>query len=252
MRRISIVILLVLAIAFPVGAFSPRDSYVNNVVAIAWLEGNDLNVAIGNTSNSRTVVTISTSTLDSWGRPVFSNRQVSVPGRTIVLETFNPSTPGRNQQWNLRVGEGYRSSNIPVQTSDFVQPESYVVQANTQWNATVNLDFLLKDASRTRLIVDEYYQTSDGAGRDRIRIESIGGGPSQVRGSNTIEFVKPYLVLRMKTPQVTGLTTLTFGMRKSDGESSWRDEQIDGPIILVYGRNMRYAGPSSNSGRTAR
>ena len=246
MRRLAITVLLLIIVAVPVGAFSLRDSYVGNVVAIAWLEGNDINVAIGNTSNSRTTVTISTSTLDSWGWPVFSNRQVSVPGRTIVLETLYPSAPGRNQQWNLRIGEGYRSSNIPVQTSDVVQPESYVVQANTQWNATVNLDFLLKDASRARLIIDEYYQTSDGVARDRIRIESLGGGPSQVRGSNTIEFEKPYLVLRMKTPQVTGLTAMTFGLRKVDGTSSWRDEQIDGPIILVYGRNMRYAGATSS------
>jgi len=115
----------------------------------------------------------------------------------------------------------------------------------------VDLDFLLQDQGRTRLIVDDYYQTGDGFNQDRIRIESVEGGLRQVRGnSNTIEYEKPSMVLRMKTPQVSYVTTMTFGIRKSDG-NSWRDEYFQGPLLLVYGRNMRFAGPSEgrSSGR---
>lgn len=254
MRKFAFIILLLIVAAVPVSAFSPRDGFGDNVVAVAWLDGEDLQVAIGNTSNSRTTVTISTNTLDSRGRPVFSSRQVNVPGRTIVLETLYPSAPGRNQQWNLRIAEGYRSTNIPVQMSDIMRPESYIVQANTHWTVNIDLDILLSDSGGTRIIVDDYYQTADGFNRDRIRIDSIGGGPTQVRGSNTIEYAKTHLVLTMKTPQITNLTTISFSIRKTDGVSSWRDELIDGPIVLVYGRNMRYAGPStsSSSGRTSR
>src|SRR5690625_4582699 len=100
MRRFTIIALLLIVTAVPAFAFSPRDSFINNVAAVAWLDGEDLQVAIGNSSNGRTTVTISTSTLDSRGRPVFSSRQINIPGRTIVLETLYPSAPGRNQQWN--------------------------------------------------------------------------------------------------------------------------------------------------------
>lgn len=252
MRRLGIIVLLLIVTAVPVMAFSPRDAFVDNVAAVAWLEGDVLNVAIGNPSNGRTTVTLSTATLDTRGRPVFSTRRVNVPGRSIVLETLYPSTPGRNQQWNLRISEGYRSANIPVQTSDVMKPESYIVQANTQWTVNVDLDFLMQDAGRTRIIVDDYYQTADGFNRDRIRIDSIGGGPSQVRGSNTIEYVKPYLVLKMKTPQNNNLTTMSFDIRKVDGASSWRDEVISGPIVLVYGRNIRYVGSAPSPSEPGR
>jgi hypothetical protein len=115
---------------------------------------------------------------------------------------------------------------------------------------TVDLDFLSRDSGQTRLVVDDYYQTADGFNRDRIRVESLQGGFSQVRGnSNTIEYVRPSMVLSMKTPQVTGVTTITFNIRKTDG-SSRRDEVFEGPLVMVYGRNVRFAGTSSGgSGR---
>lgn len=256
MRRFLVSILLLLVVAVPAAAFVPRDSYLNTVAAVAWLDGEELNVAVGNSSNTRTVVTISTTTRDMRGRPVFASRQVQVPGRTIVLEKFYPAALGRGEEWNLRISEGYRFVSIPVQTRDIFGPESYVVAANTQWTTTVNLDQLLDASGRTRIVVDDYYQTADGYHQDRIRIDSLGGGPTQVRGSNTIEYVQPYLVLKMKTPNIPGMTTMSFGLRKVDSMFSWRDELVDGPVVLVYGRNMRYAGETSStspgSGRIAR
>ena len=254
MRKLTIVALLLLLVVLPVSAFSPRDSYLdNNVEAIAWYDGSELNVAIANSFNGRTTVTISTPTVDAWGRQVFLSRRVDVPGRTIIQETFYPNTPRRNEELIVRVSEGYRSMDVPVQITGIMDPESYVVSANTHWTVAVDVDFLLHDSGRTRLVIDDYYQTSDGFNRDRIRVESLQGGLSQVRGnSNTIEYVKPSLVLTMKTPNTNNLTTMTFGIRKTDGTSSWRDEQIQGPIVMVYGRNMRYVGPSTGSGRTSR
>lgn len=255
MRKLTIIALLLLVVVAPVSAFSPRDSNLStNVVAIAWSDGTDLSVAIANTSNSRTSVTVSTPTVDSRGRQVFSSTRVDVPGRTIVEETFRPAVPRRNEELVVRVAEGYRSTDIPVQMVGIMDPEGYIVQANTHWTVAVDLDFLFQDSGRTRLVVDDYYETGDGFNRDRIRIQLLQGGFSQVRGnSNTIEYVKPSMVLTMKTPQVNDLTTITFNIRKTDG-SSWRDETIQGPIVMVYGRNMRYVGPStgSGSGRTSR
>ncbi|HKM43374.1 MAG TPA: hypothetical protein VJZ70_05230, partial [Limnochordia bacterium] len=120
------------------------------------------------------------------------------------------------------------------------------------WKVSVDLDTLLQDPSRTRLVVDDYYQTADGYNQDRIKIEYLVGGLSQGRGnSNTIEYVKPSMVLTMKTPQVSMLTTMTFSIRKTDG-SSWRDEVFQGPLVMVYGRNMRFGGPGSSSSESGR
>ena len=251
MRKFAIIALLLMAVVAPVSAFSPRESNLStNLASIAWYDGTELNVAVANTANTRTTVTISTPTVDSRGRQVFSSTRVDVPGRTIVHETFRPATPRRNEQLLVRVAEGYRSTNVPVQITSIMDPESYIVPANTHWTVSVDLDFLLQDSGTTRLVVDDYYQTADGYNQDRIRIESLQGGLSQGRGnSNTIEYVKPSMVLTMKTPQVSNLTTMTFNIRKTDG-FDWRNEEFQGPLIMVYGRNMRYAGTgSSDSGR---
>lgn len=253
MRKFVMMALLLMVFTMPVSAFSPRDSNLSNsVTAIAWSDGDELGVAIANTANTRTTVTISTPTLDSRGRQVFSNVRVDVPGRTIIQETFRPAAPRRNEQLIVRVAEGFRSVDIPVQMADIMNPESYIVEANTQWTVTVDLDFLLQDSGRTRLVVDDYYQTADGFNQDRIRIESLQGGLSQMRGnSNTIEYVKPFMELRMKTPQISDVTIMTFGIRRTDG-SSWRDEFFQGPIVMVYGRNMRFAGAGSSSSGSGR
>lgn len=44
------------------------------------------------------------------------------------------------------------------------------------------------------------------------------------------------------------LTTMTFGLNKVDANYNWWQERYDGPIFLVYGRNMRM-GESSSGGR---
>lgn len=253
MRKFTLVVLLLMVAVAPVAAFSPRESNLStNVTAIAWSDGNELSVAVANTGNARTTVTISTPTVDSRGRQVFSSQRIDVPGRTIIQETFYPSVPRWNEQIIVRLSEGYRSADIPVQTTNGMNPESYVVPANTHWTVTVDLEFLLQDSGRTRLVVDDYYQTADGFNQDRIRIQTLQGGLSQVRGnSNTIEYVKPSMVLSMKTPQVIGLTTMTFGIRKTDG-SSWRDEYFEGPLVMVYGRNMRMGASGSSSSGSGR
>jgi hypothetical protein len=254
MRKLMIVMLLLLMVAVaPVAAFSPRDSNLStNVTAIAWSDGNELSVAVANTSNTRTTVTISTPTVDSRGRQVFSSQRVDVPGRTIIQETLYPSVPRWNEQIIVRLSEGYRSADIPVQITTIMDADSYILQANTHWKVVVDLEPLLQDPSRTKLVVDDYYQTADGYNQERIKIESLVGGLSQGRGnSNTIEYVKPSMVLTMKTPQVSMLTTMTFSIRKTDG-SNWRDEVFEGPLVMVYGRNMRFGGSGSSSSESGR
>lgn len=253
MRKFVIIALLLLVSVMPVSAFSPRDSYLGtNLTAIAWYDGKELNVAVANASSARTTISISTPTVDSWGRQVFASQRIDLLGQSLIQQTFYPAAPRRNEKIVVEIGEGYRTVDIPVQYIDIMNPDSYIVQSNTQVNVAVDLDFLLKDSGRIRLIVDDYYQTDSGYNQDRIRISSLSGGLEQVRGnSNTIEFAKPSMVLSMRAPQTNDVMIMTFEVRKTDG-SSWRDEIIQGPMVLVYGRNIRFTSSPSSSDRISR
>ncbi len=251
MRKFCVFLLLFLLTAAPVGAFSPRDGYYDAVMGIAWMEGKTLQVALGNPANTRATVTISTPTLDAWGRPVFTGRRVTVPGRTIIQESFTPTAPRRGEKVEVEVTEGYRVLEIEVQQSEILAIENYIVPANREWEVSADLGFLLDSADGTRFVVDDYYRTDEGYYRGPITLSVMEGGLRQIRFSNTVEFVRPRVVVKLTTPPLTGLTALTFNMRKTGGGYGWREEQIPGPTILVYGRNIRFdaAQPASDSGR---
>ncbi len=253
MRKFCIFLLLFSLIAAPAVAFSPRDGYYDAVIGIAWMEGRTLQVALGNPANTRTTVTISTPTLDPWGRPVFTSRRVTVPGRTIIQESFTPATPRRGEKVGVEVTEGYRILQIEVQQSEILDIENYIVPAGREWETSADLSFLLDSADGTRFVIDDYYRTDEGYYRGAITLNVVEGGLRQMRFSNTIEFVRPRVVVKLDTPALTGLTTLTFNMWKTGGGYGWREEQIPGPTILIYGRNIRFdtSSPSStgDSGR---
>lgn len=252
MRKLCVFLLLLLVVATPALAFSPREGYYESVVGIAWLEGRALQVALGNPANTRATVTISTPTLDAWGRPVFTSRRVTVPGRTIIQESFTPETPRRRgEKLEVVVTEGYRVTGIEVQQSEILDIENYIVPAGREWEVSADLSFLLDSADGTRFVIDDYYRTDEGYYRGAITLSVVEGGLRQVRFSNTIEYVRPRVELKLNTPALTGLTTLTFSMWKTGSGYGWREEEIPGPTILVYGRNIRFKGAptSSDSGR---
>lgn len=89
MRRL-LVALLVIGILGSGVVYAQRGpaAVIEEIAAVAWIDGDELHVAVGNSTNRRITVTISTNTLDSRGRPVFSSRQVSIPARTIVSGDF--------------------------------------------------------------------------------------------------------------------------------------------------------------------
>lgn len=252
MRRIGVIFLLLNLIVLPAAAFQPRDAYLDSVLAIAWLEGKTLQVAVANPGNSRTTVTISTPTVDVWGRSVFSNRRVDVPGRTIVQESFTLEPARRGQKLQVELSEGYRSMLVEVQDSDLIQVQEYIIPAGKEWRAGVDPAFLLDSPEGTRLNIDDYYQTGEGYSKEPIRISLSEGGFRLVRFSNAVEYLKPRLTISLIAPQISGLTTLTFGMQKTGTGYERRGEEIPGPTLLVYGRNIRFSGPPSDSSETGR
>ena len=114
---------------------------------------------------------------------------------------------------SVRISEGFRSSSVPVQEPGIFKLDSYVVPANTNLTISVELDRLLDDSGRTRIVVDDYYTTSDGYGQIASALTLWAAAPPRT-GSNAIEYVKPFLVLKTKAPNIPTLTTFTFGLNK--------------------------------------
>lgn len=246
MRRF--VMLLLLFVTFPVFALSPNIIPGDGIVAIAWQEGNTWQVAVGNPNNTRSTVTISTPTLDVWGRPVFTSRRVTIPGRTIVQESFTPEVPRRGAEPRILIKEGYRSWEIDVQSSEILMVKEFVIPANTDWEAAIDLGFLWGVGDGIRLVIDDNYSTSEGRQRGPVTLTLVEGGLRRVGYSNSIEFVRPKAHVKLRTPPGAGLTVLTFGMRVEGGEYGRRGEEIPGPTILVYGRNIRFQGAPASGG----
>ena len=70
MRNVILALLLVVLITVPALAIEPKVAYLSDITPIAWMDGEELNVALANTSGTRSVITISTDTWDSRWRPV--------------------------------------------------------------------------------------------------------------------------------------------------------------------------------------
>ena len=121
-----------------------------------------------------------------------------------------------------------------------MQPTAYIIQANEQWDVSVDLGFLLESRDAVRLLIDDFYQVAGSNSRGRIQVKTFEGGLQYFPSRNSIEYVKPYMVLSMKAPQLNNVGVMTFSMFKVvDGYRGYQEE-IVGPTVLVYGRNLRF------------
>jgi len=238
-RKALVVVLLVVLCNLPALAAVPQVAYLGDVMSIAWMDGDTLKVALANNSNTRSAITVSTDTWDSRWRPVFTDRTVTVPGKTIVVVSINPSTPRRGESINVKISEARRSVEVPVQTETIFGVSSYVVPSNTQLSFDVGLDFMFAEPRLERLVVDKDYQIVGSRERGPIQVENVGGGLRYVPSRNSIEFTAPKMVLRMRTPQTNNLAVVTFSLFKEFSGYRPATEEVPGPTLLVYGRNFR-------------
>jgi hypothetical protein len=245
MRKALIAVLLVVLFSVPVFAIQPRVAYLGDITSIAWMDGGTLNVALANNSNTRSTITISTDTWDSRWRPVFSERTVTVPGRTIVAVSIKPSEPRRGESINVKISEFRRSVEVPIQAGSIFNAKSFVVPANTRLSFDIDLGFMLGEPRLDRLVVDKFYEGVGSRARGPIEVESVEGGLRYVPSRNSIEYTAPKMVLSMRTPQTNGLEVITFSLSKEYSGYRGGAEEVPGPTILVYGRNFRFTSTAA-------
>lgn len=249
MRKLIAVFVFLLVFSGTIMAAQSREAYLGNITAIAWLEGNSvLNVAIANESNTRSVVTISTDTWDSRWRPIFSDIRVAVPARSIIVESIRIEPPRRGESLEVVITESRRGVTVPVQETSLFKTTSYVVEANSTWEVEVDLMSVFTDSRVRRLILDDFYTATGSSGRGRIQVSAFEGGWKYVASRNAVEYADPEMTLSMRTPQTNGLSALTFSISKVLDGYRLTEEEVPGPTILVYGRNMRLVGSTGSTG----
>lgn len=253
MRRTILVIAFLILLTVPASAVQPMVAYLGDITSIAWMEDDILNITLANGSNNRSTVTISTDTWDNRWRPVFEDKTVTIPGRTIVTVKIEPSTPRRNENINVVISESRRSVEVPVQKETMFGTASYIVSANTKISFKIDLGFMYDVPRLESLKVDDFYTIVGSRSRGPIDVELFEGGLKYNRSRNTIEFSNPEVVLSMRTPQTNGLEVITFSLTKVYDSYRRNEEEVPGPTILVYGRNYRVSStvlPGQSDGST--
>ncbi|NLJ80033.1 MAG: hypothetical protein GX335_03300 [Firmicutes bacterium] len=243
MKRIFLGLLIVSLLAVPVLA-APSGDRLGDLSVVTWLEKNEVIVALANESNSSQAVSIRTDTIDSRWRPVFAERTVNVPGRSVIFETFSLSSFWKNEPIRIEVGHWYQYVELEVQTTEILVPSNFVLRSGEELEVDVNLLSLFEGLEGTRLIIDESYQMLNSITKGPIRVRTLEGGFEYFPFRNSVEYVRPRLLLSMMTPQLNNVGILSFKLVKIvDGYRGYR-EVINGPAVLVFGRNLRFAQES--------
>lgn len=240
MRKYWLIFVITLILLVPIQV-AHGNGYLGDVAAVSWLDRDAVIVVLANESSSSSVVTVSTNIWDSRWRPIFTERTITVPARSLVQEVFYLNEPLSNEPLTIRLSQRNRATTLNVQTSDLFKPTAYVVQANENISVEVDLSRFLTERENLRLMVDEYYRVNGSNTKGAVEIKKLEGG-LRSGARNSIEFVQPLLELSMRAPQLNGVAILTFNMKKGQTDYGWgRGEDIQGPSILVYGRNLRFS-----------
>lgn len=245
-RTLALVFLMVFVVSFATvaQAFTPREPVITEMPAVSWIEGNRIYVAVSNEDINRAEYTIELINSNQRLRPVIEKRNVVVPGRSVLVESFDLHMFGvRSTAPDIvYISSNYQRTVVPVQTSDLYNVSSYVVAARERFDVTVSLADLLEGETGFQLIVDNEYFVKGTNATGEISVEHVYGGLKKVPGrQNIFEYEQPSLVLGMRAPRMLGTGVLTFDMVRaiSEGRTTYRDI-IPGPMILVYGTDMRF------------
>lgn len=241
LTHLILIFLTILVVTTP-GLAALREAYVGDVLVVAWLDDQVMKVALANDSMSRKSITLASAGRDQRWQPYFYERTVVVPARTVVVEAFRLSSNWRGEPLEIEATAWERRAVIEVQTSEIFKPKSYVVRAQEEVEVEVDLGFILEGHGPLRLTVDEYYRGWGTAESGRIQVMSVEGGFRQGRLRNSIEFVNPHMILSMRAPNPRGDSTVfTFSLyqQREGGHWNYHQDEVQGPTILVYSRNLQ-------------
>lgn len=238
-KRLFIIgVLILLLSSLPVSAFEPKDiySYGETPLAIAWWEDNEIYVALANESSSRQSYTVEV--YDTQRNTVLDRIETFVPSKTILVETLKPRTTGKASFpiEEVTIYSGYRGRTIRIQEHEWFTVDNYLVPLNTNIEVAVDLTGIRGNGRSGRLIVDNEYTLSNTSRAGQITVKYDPGISYTHR--NIIEYRPAYLTLSMRTPYVSGVNILSFGLSHSL-QGSWRSDYIYGPVFMVYGNDMR-------------
>lgn len=228
-----------------------QSAQLGSTVFVAWRDGEDLFVAIGNDTGSRKNITILVENRDDRWRPTYDERQVTVPPDSLLIESFSSSVVRRGSNLILTAREGSRSVEIPIQVMNGYGNRNFIIEANSVWEGTLDLEFLLSN-DNPRLLLDDFYTVIGSGSRGRIQVKTLEGGLKYSSSNNSIEFGKPYAVLSMRAPNINGISLMTFNTYKVTDAYRGQRERIAGPVIMVYGRNVRFIDNTNTSNRNSR
>jgi hypothetical protein len=240
MQSVAVTILLVVLASAP-GLAALRDGYLGDVAVIAWLEGNVVKVALANESTTRKSVTIASEGWDQSWRPFFLDRTVVLPARTVLIEAFNLTSAWRGEPLSVHVSTWDRSAVVEVQTQEIFSPNAYVVRSQSEVNVRVDLGFFAADPHNQYLMVDEYFRGLGPEETGRIQVRQVEGGVRYSPDQRRVEKIDPYMLLSMWAPQPrTDVTVFSFSVYRYSDDARWNyyQDEVPGPTILVYGRNL--------------
>lgn len=245
-KTISLVLLLALIITLPVSAYTARElaSFSDSPVAIAWMEGNSVYVAIANESNVRQNYTIEV--YDNHRRATLDRISTTVPSRTVLIEELNPKRTGnaRFQISEVVIYSSNRTKTIVVQKDDLFEVKNYVVPANS--NVTVGVDFaaIKGNSSQGRLVFDQTFRLSGNNRTGQITVSRFESGYNYTSWGNEINYSAPSLELGMRIPRMQGVSILSFGMTHYSDRFGARDFYY-APALIVYGDDFRLIDSSN-------
>lgn len=242
-RTLLAALALVFVLASPSWA-AMRDGWLGDLAVVAWLEDEQVKVALANGGASRMTVTLASEGWDQRWRPFFLDRTIVVPARTVVVEALSLQSTWRGEPLALRVSAWNREAVVEVQTDEIFSPSSYVVRSQEEVQVFVNLAFLNWERENVYLMVDEVYRGFAREDTGEIVVNTVEGGFFFSPVRRRVEWLDPYMLLSMRAPRTQrGVTTFTFSMykvREVPYAVGYNDEEIPGPTILVYDRQLSY------------
>ncbi len=277
MKRLGILIIAFFLVSGHVAgyeAFSRDDFGRHDSAAVAWLEGDEIFIAVANPSSTRQRITIEPMRDSRRGSDAFSSFTINVPGRTVVLESVRVSTSGRSwrddhpvhdahPRWGTQPGDveevtyvgidGGRLGRylVPVQIMDPALPvQRYVVFSDDLIEFELDLDGVMAGEPLHRLVVGDYRVLGTRL-TGAVRVVSVEGGFRLNESRLEVTLGKPLASLRFWAPEIRESRVLTFDLTHVDARD--RRQTYAGPMILIVGSSHSFQDATrGGSSRTVR
>ena len=234
LKAVPLVFLIVLIASLPAMALDSRAlaDYAESPMAIAWRERDTIYVAVVNEYTSRYLYRIEI--YDAQRRDVLAQREVLVPGKSILIESFESRDLKYTSYPIEEVGiySGFYGRRIKIQDHSMFVVQDYLIPANASFTVEVDLEGIQRGASSGRIMVDNEYTLFYNRPRGKISVSYEPG--LYYYHSNIIEYQPPGLTLTMRAPYLRNVDVLSFEVRHRP-TGVWREEAFPGPVFIVYG-----------------